>query len=331
MRFAFGDCTLDTERYELRRAGQVVALEPLAFRVLAYLLRHAGRAVAKQELVQACWPGPSSEATSQEYALRNCLMKIRQAVGDAGTPQAVIETVRGYGYRVTAAVTVLPPAALAAGPVSPDYANVSTPPAPSVPSLARLQERAAPNTVVVSAATWRLVQGYFTGHALAPQALAGVDVPVQAYQVLGTSGAQSRLEVGAPRGLTPLVGREAELALLHARWAQARDGLGQVVVLSGEPGIGKSRLVQAFHEHLAAEPHVRLEWRCAPDAQQSPLQPVIAHLHRLLRWRPEDPRRPHCAPWRRPWRRLAWRCPRWCRCWRRCSPCRCPRTTPRWP
>ena len=83
-------------------------------------------------------------------------------------------------------------------------------------------------------------------------------------------------------------GREAELALLHARWAQAQDGLGQVVVLSGEPGIGKSRLVQALHEHLAAEPHVRMEWRCVPDAQQSPLQPVIAHLHRLLRWRPED-------------------------------------------
>ena len=57
MRFVFGDCTLDTERYELRRSGQVVALEPRAFRVLAYLLRHAGRAVAKQELLQACWPG----------------------------------------------------------------------------------------------------------------------------------------------------------------------------------------------------------------------------------------------------------------------------------
>src|SRR5262245_20555430 len=106
MRFVFGDCELDTERQDVRRAGQVVALEPRAWRVLAYLLRHAGRAVAKQELVQACWPGPAPETLSQEYVLRNCLMKIRQAVGDAGTPQAMIETVRGYGYRVTAAVTV---------------------------------------------------------------------------------------------------------------------------------------------------------------------------------------------------------------------------------
>jgi DNA-binding winged helix-turn-helix (wHTH) protein len=116
MRFVFGNCMLDTERYELRRAGQLVALEPRAFRVLAYLLQHAGRAVAKHDLVQACWPNPSSESISQEYALRNCLMKIRQAVGEPGTPQAVIETVRGYGYRVTAAVTVLPPEGLAAGP-----------------------------------------------------------------------------------------------------------------------------------------------------------------------------------------------------------------------
>ena len=78
------------------------------------------------------------------------------------------------------------------------------------------------------------------------------------------------------------------MTVLRERWAQARDGLGQVVLLSGEAGIGKSRLVQVLHEHVAAEPHTRLEWRCSPYAQQSPLHPVIAHLHRLLRWRPDD-------------------------------------------
>jgi DNA-binding winged helix-turn-helix (wHTH) protein/tetratricopeptide (TPR) repeat protein len=261
MRFVFGDCTLDTERYELRRAGQVIALEPRAFRVLAYLLRHTGRAVAKQELLQACWPAPSPEAISQEYALRNCLMKIRQMIGNTGTPQAVIETVRGYGYRVAVVVTVLASEALASDIVSPDYINVPALPVPSGSSLAGLQEWAAPDTK---------------------------DGPVQVSQALDTSGMQSRPEVRGARGLTPLVGREAELALLHARWAQAQDGLGQVVVLSGEPGIGKSRLVQAFHEHLVTEPHVRIEWRCTPNIQQSPLQPVIAHVHRLLHWRPED-------------------------------------------
>jgi class 3 adenylate cyclase/predicted ATPase len=153
---------------------------------------------------------------------------------------------------------------------------------------ARLQGLAAPDTVVISDVTWRLVQGYFTGHDLGPQTLKGVETPVQAYRVLGTSGAQSRLDVVGPRGLTPLVGREAEVTLLRERWVQARDGLGQVVVLSGEAGIGKSRLVQVLQEHIAAEPHTRLEWRCSPYAQQSPLHPVIAHLHRLLHWRPDD-------------------------------------------
>ena len=93
---------------------------------------------------------------------------------------------------------------------------------------ARLQGLAAPDTVVISDATWRLVQGYFACDDLGPQTLKGVETPVQVYRVLGTSGAQSRLEVVSPRGLTPLVGREAEVTLLRERWAQARDGLGQV-------------------------------------------------------------------------------------------------------
>jgi DNA-binding winged helix-turn-helix (wHTH) protein len=129
MRFVFGNCMLDTERYELRRAGQVIALEPRAFRVLVYLLRHAGRAVAKQELVQACWPG-TAEASYSEYALHNCLHKIRQAVGDAGTLRAVIETVRGYSYRWVTPVTTLPTNTLPAGnPPPQDQANERPAPA----------------------------------------------------------------------------------------------------------------------------------------------------------------------------------------------------------
>jgi DNA-binding winged helix-turn-helix (wHTH) protein len=134
MHFVFGNCDLDTERYELRRAGQVVTLEPRAFRVLVYLLRHAGRAVAKQELVHACWPGPA-ETTDTEYALRNCLHKIRQAVGDAGTQQAVIETVRGYGYRWATAVTALPPDSIPAGDPSPGQTDEHPAPASSAQQL----------------------------------------------------------------------------------------------------------------------------------------------------------------------------------------------------
>src|SRR5712691_11296441 len=109
MRYVFGECELDTERYELYRRGQVVALEPLALRVLAYFVQHPGQAVAKGDLFQAFWPG-AAEESYKEYSLRNCLTKIRQAVGDAGTPRAVLDTVRRYGYRFTTEVTVLPSA-----------------------------------------------------------------------------------------------------------------------------------------------------------------------------------------------------------------------------
>ena len=151
---------------------------------------------------------------------------------------------------------------------------------------ARLQGLAAPNTIVVSDATWHLVRSDFSGDDLGPQSLKGVETPIRAYRLLGMNGAaRSRLDPVTMRILTPLVGREEEMALLRARWAQAKDGLGQVVVLSGEAGIGKSRLLQGLYEHVAPEPHVRVEWHCSPYAQQSPLHPVIAHMHRLLRWR----------------------------------------------
>src|SRR5262249_49061063 len=118
MRYVFGECELDTERHELRRRGQVVALEPLALRVLAYFVQHPGQAVAKGDLFRAFWPG-AAEESYKEYSLRNCLTKIRQAVGDAGTQRTIFDTVRRYGYRFTAAVTVLPSTPSPAGAGAP--------------------------------------------------------------------------------------------------------------------------------------------------------------------------------------------------------------------
>src|SRR5262249_14455485 len=127
------------------------------------------------------------------------------------------------------------------------------------PNLAaRLQGFAAPGTVVVSADTLRLVEGYVRYTALAPQSFKGVDTPVAVYRILGEGPAQSRLEVTAAHGWTPLVGRDAEVALLRERWAQARAGRGQVVLLRGEAGIGKSRLVQVLQAQVADEPQARL-------------------------------------------------------------------------
>jgi class 3 adenylate cyclase/predicted ATPase len=153
---------------------------------------------------------------------------------------------------------------------------------------ARLQGLAAPDTVVVSAATFQLIQGYFTAEPLGAHTLRGVAAPVHVYRILGESGAQSRLDAVAPTRWTPLVGRDEEVALLHRCWEATKAGLGQVVLLSGEAGIGKSRLVQGLHQHLEAGSYIHLEWRCSPYAQQSPLHPVIAYLHHVLPGRQND-------------------------------------------
>jgi TOMM system kinase/cyclase fusion protein len=149
---------------------------------------------------------------------------------------------------------------------------------------ARLQGLAAPDTIAISEATFRLIQGYFVCHDLGSHSLKGLTAPVQVYRVLGESGVQSRLEVASARGLTPLVGRESEVALLLERWEHVKDGTGQVVLLSGEAGIGKSRLVQALQDQVAREPHTRMECRCSPYHQHSALSPIIAHLERVLAW-----------------------------------------------
>jgi class 3 adenylate cyclase/predicted ATPase len=155
---------------------------------------------------------------------------------------------------------------------------------------ARLQGLAAPDMVLISAATHRLVQGYFTAAALGPQTLKGVATPVSVYRILGVSASQSRLDVAASTGLAPVVGRESEVALLQERWEQSKAGLGHVVLLSGEGGIGKSRLVEVLRERVVGEGGLYVAIRCSPYHTHSALYPVIEHLQRVLEWgRDETP------------------------------------------
>jgi class 3 adenylate cyclase len=158
------------------------------------------------------------------------------------------------------------------------------------PNLAaRLQALAEPDTVVISETTHRLTYGFFACRDLGMHTLKGVSVPMRAYRVLEEGPAQSRLEVTTTTtGLTPLVGREQEVGLLLGRWEQARDGLGQVVLLAGEAGIGKSRLVEVLKEHVTKAPHARWECRCSPYYQDSALYPVIDLFQRALRLSREE-------------------------------------------
>src|SRR5262249_47558808 len=145
------------------------------------------------------------------------------------------------------------------------------------PNLAaRLQGLAAPNTLVISAATWQLLRGFFACQSLGTPLLKGFAQPLEVYQVLAESTARSRLDAVGSTGLTPLVGGEQEVGLLRERWAEVKDGLGQVVLLSGEAGIGKSRLVQVLKEHVASEPQVWLTpCQCSPYYQNTALFPLI--------------------------------------------------------
>src|SRR5919109_747700 len=117
---------------------------------------------------------------------------------------------------------------------------------------------AAPNTVVISAATFQLLGGFFACQPLGTPLLKGLAQPLAVYRVRYESMARSRLEAVGRAGLTPLVGREQEIGLLRERWAQVKDGFGQVGLLSGEAGIGKSRLVQVLTEQVATEPQAWL-------------------------------------------------------------------------
>jgi class 3 adenylate cyclase/tetratricopeptide (TPR) repeat protein len=155
------------------------------------------------------------------------------------------------------------------------------------PNLAaRLQERAEAGAVVLSDGTRRLLGDLFELTKLTPAVLKGFTEPVQAWRALGEGHAESRFEALHGTRLTPLVGRGEELELVLSRWRQAKDGGGQVALISGEPGIGKSRLVLALRERLHDEPKATVRYACSPHHVHSPLFPFIAQLERSAGFSP---------------------------------------------
>ena len=158
------------------------------------------------------------------------------------------------------------------------------------PNLAaRLQELAEPDSVVVTESTRRLVEGLFVFDELGPRTVKGIDRPIRVYRVREPSGAPSRFEATAIRGLTPLVGRDEELNLLLSRWTDALAGEGQVVLLTGEPGIGKSRLIQAFRDQVRSDAVTVLRYFCSPFYVHSALHPILDQLERAANLKKSDP------------------------------------------
>ena len=158
------------------------------------------------------------------------------------------------------------------------------------PNLAaRLQALAEPGTVVIAPNTQRLLGGLFELVDLAPQRLKGFAQPLSAYRVEGESLGEDRFEALRGHRLTPIVGREHELGVLLDRFTCAREGEGQVVLLGGEPGIGKSRVVHALRGHLAGQVYVPLSGFCSPYHTNSALYPVIGLLERAAGFERQDP------------------------------------------
>jgi class 3 adenylate cyclase len=144
---------------------------------------------------------------------------------------------------------------------------------------ARLQALAEPNAVVIADSTRRLIGGLFELADLGPQSLRGFAEPQRAWRALAENRALGRFEA-LRSGATPLIGREEEIELLLRRWTRAKRGEGQVVLLAGEAGIGKSRLTVALMKRVAGEPHTRLRYFCSPQHTDSPFYPIIGQMER---------------------------------------------------
>jgi class 3 adenylate cyclase len=199
----------------------------------------------------------------------------------------------------------------ATGEIYGDVANIA----------ARVQALAEPGAVLVTAQVLRQVAGLFVAEERGAHTLKGVPQQMVLYRLVRASGGGRR---SGQRQLTPLVGRDDEMAMVMRRWERARQGDGQLVMIVGEPGLGKSRLIEEFHSRLAEVPHTWVEWSCSPLLQNTPLHPVAE-------WGRQRFGAPTCRlsggsrSWKAPWRRSSSIQRRMRLCLRRSSTFRCRR------
>ena len=423
MRYLFGDCVLDTQRYEFHRAGAPVALRPKVFHLLVYLLAHRDRVVPRQELIEQVWPGQWMSAIT----LDDCLAAARRAVGDSGQAQRIIQTKHRHGYLFVAPVTMADASAPPAAPCAPQTSGAASSPPVELPSVppteaaasradgeyklvtilcgalaeapalaarlgperwyrllqtvvglarevlhhyagtltlatgdgftavfgapmaqedharravlaalelrqgvqdapalhaqlagsglalgmglhsglvvfgglgqglpwlaavvgtplhvaTRLQQRAAPGTILLSAATYQFVHTEVRATPCGTLDMDGPPAPVSVYAVQGLLRRHAGVAGRGPRVVSPFVGRERELAVLQDHLAAAMAGQGQVVSLIGEPGMGKSRLLAEFCRTVAGTQVTVYVGQCLSYGQSTPYLPVRALLQQV--------------------------------------------------
>ena len=249
-------------------------------RCCADLIGEAGGFVAKYmgDGVLAYFGYPRADEHDAERAVHTALRLVEKAAG--------LDTVAAVSLQVRIGIAT---GLVVVGDLIGEGASQEQAVVGETPNLAaRLQALAEPGTVVIAPSTRRLTGGLFEYADLGAVELKGLGAPVKAARVVRESAAESRFEALHGRELTPLVGRDEELALLQRRWQQAKAGEGRVVVLIGEPGIGKSSLAQAMPQQLAGEPHTRLRYFCSPHHQASALHPFITQLEHAAGFSRED-------------------------------------------
>ncbi len=219
---------------------------------------------------------PQAHEDDAERAVRAGL-QLATAIGNLKT-HAALQT------RVGIATGVVVVADLIGSGASQEQAIVG-----DTPNLAaRLQGVAEPNSVVIAESTLKLIGSLFELEDPGSQELKGISGPTRAWAALRPASVEGRFEAMHTSGLTDLVGREEELDLLLRRWSKAKTSSGQVILISGEAGIGKSRLTAALLARLASEPHTRMRYFCSPQHTESALYPIMSQLERAARYTHDD-------------------------------------------